>query len=283
MFNALNSRHGQRAEEIIGILTEEILNGPLVSGDRLAEKDLAERFGTSRGPVREALRKLEARGLVCFSPNVGARVAFYTLSDFINLFLAREAMETMAARLAATSMTQQEKAELRLLLEAHEKELSTQPEGPYIKPSADIDFHHFVIRGSRNPLLFHILCEDLYPLLRLCRRLHHRVAGRGRRALIEHRRILEAIEDGDEQMAELTMQRHIAAARSCVETIFSAEDSESHDPELLKSRPAFLVWKEFSPQKQFRSDSEKSPGGYFLAERGCLEKTENKPLATGTI
>jgi DNA-binding GntR family transcriptional regulator len=86
-------RNGQRVEKIVNDLTEKILNGPLSPGERIAEKDLATVFGTSRGPVREALQKLEARGLICITPNVGARVAFYTLSDFINLFLARECME----------------------------------------------------------------------------------------------------------------------------------------------------------------------------------------------
>jgi DNA-binding GntR family transcriptional regulator len=240
--------NGWRVEEIVNRLTDEILNGPLSSGERLGEKNLATRFGTSRGPIREALRRMEARGLICFTPNVGARVAFYTLFDFINIFLARESMEGMAARLAAVSMTAKEKTDLHLLLNAHEKEIEKQPEGIYFQPRADIDFHYAVIRGSKNPLLFNIICEELYPLFRLCRRLHRHIPGRGLRALREHAHILEAIEQGDVEMAEMTMRRHIAAARSCVESAFSAEDIKLTDPSLLNSRPPLLKWRgEFPP------------------------------------
>jgi DNA-binding GntR family transcriptional regulator len=237
-----SSRHGQRTEEIISRLTDEILYGPLSSGDRLGEQELSMRFGTSRGPVREALRKLEMRGLVVFTPNVGARVAFYMLSDFVNLLLAREAMEGMAARLAAVSMTDEEKVELRQRLNVHEEEIRTRPAGDSFQTDTDLDFHRCIIHGSRHPILFHILCEDLYPLSRLCRRLHRSVPGRGRRATVEHSRVLEAIEEGDEEMAELTMRRHIIAARKCLESIFNPEDAESLDPDLLKSRPSFLNW-----------------------------------------
>lgn len=244
---SISFRHGKRTEEIINFLTHEILYGSLSSGDHLREQNLSARFGTSRGPVREALRKLEMRGLVAFTPNVGVRVAFYTLSDFVNLLLVRETMEGMSARLAAVSMTNIEKAELEQLLNSHEGEGQTQHEDIYNMTSAGDDFHRYIIRGSRNPILFRILCEDLYPLSRLCRRLHRNVPGRSRRAHIEHIRIFEAIKEKDGEMAELMMRRHIVAARKCVESIFDSHD-EFLDPDLLKSRPSFLDWKKINPR-----------------------------------
>ena len=247
--NSAAMRNGRRVEEIVRLLTYEILHGPLSPGERLGEKDLAVRFGTSRGPVREALQRLEGSGLICFTPNVGARVAFYTLSDYIQLFLARECMEGMAARLAAVSMTAGEKSNLRQLIHVHEEHFHMHPEGTYFQPRPDIDFHHAVIRGSRNPLLFNMLCGELYPLFQLCRRLHRHIPGRGRRALVEHTRVLEAIDEADGEMAEMMMRRHIAAARACVETIFIAEDIKSIDPKLFHSRPSLLQWEKNLSQK----------------------------------
>lgn len=251
--NSKAIRNGRRVEEIVHFITDKILNGPLSPGERLGEKDLAVRFGTSRGPVRQALQRLEVNGLVCFTPNVGARVAFYTLSDYINLFIARECMEGMAARLAAVSMTAVEKSNLRQLVHVHEEHFKMQPEGSYVQPRADIDFHHAIIRGSRNPLLFNMLCGELYPLFQLCRRLHRHILGRGRRALVEHVRILEAIDDADDEMAEMMMRRHIAAARACVETIFIAEDMKLIDSKLLNSRPSLLKWEKISFQDDWSS------------------------------
>ena len=235
-------RNGSRTEEITTILTEEILNGPLLPGERLGEKELATRFGTSRGPIREALRKLEMRGLIRLTPNVGARVAYYTLSDYIQLFMARECMEGMAARLAATSMTDREKKALHNLLKAHEEQFQSHPDGIYAQPQANIDFHYAIIRGSKNPLLFNILCGELYPLFQLCRRLHRHIPGRGKRALAEHAHVLEAIEERDGDWAEMTMRRHLSAARSCVESIFRAEDPSPKDHKLLDFRPSIFKW-----------------------------------------
>lgn len=232
----------RRVEEIIRHLTNDILKGPLSPGERLCEEDLAERFGTSRGPVREALRKLEVRGLICSTPNVGVRVSFYTISDYINLFHARECMEGMAARLAASLMTTKEKTNLLQIIRMHEEQFRTQPEGTCIQPRADIDFHLAIIRGSKNPMIFNILCGDLYPLFQLCRRLHRHIPERGCRVIIEHTRILNALEDRDEEMSEMMMRRHIASTRNYAESILPTEDDKFTDSLLLNARPSLLKW-----------------------------------------
>jgi DNA-binding GntR family transcriptional regulator len=153
----------------------------------------------------------------------------------------------MAARLAAVSMDIVEKSNLRQIINEHEEQFQTKPETVYFRPRADMDFHHAIIRGSRNPIIYNFLCKDLYPLFQLCRRLHQNAPGRGRQALREHIRILEAIEEGDFEMAEIMMQHHIAASRRCVETIFANQDVKSVDPELLNSRPSLLRWENFYP------------------------------------
>lgn len=201
-----------RSEVLAETLCEEIVRGDLHPGEKLNEADLAKRFDVSRGPIREALKRLAERKLVVFSPNAGARVVSHTLSDILNLLEVREHLEAAAAKLAAIHMTPDEKASLRRLFDEHVVAVGSDPDGSYYQHPEDLDFHYVIIKGARNPILFDILCGDLYPQLRISRRAHKIVPGRGARALEEHRRILVAIEEGDSEFAELLMRKHIVAA-----------------------------------------------------------------------
>ena len=115
--------------------------------------------------------------------------------------------------MAAIHMTRDERINLRKLFDAHVATVASNPDGTYIQRPQDLDFHYVIIKAARNPILFDILCGDLYPQLRISRRAHTVVPGRGDRALEEHRRILVAIEEGDPEFAELLMRKHIVAAR----------------------------------------------------------------------
>lgn len=208
-----HSKAPDRSEALAAALCEEIVEGRLLAGEKLNETSLAKRFDVSRGPIREALKRLAERKLVVFSPNAGARVARPILPDILNLLEVREHLEAAAAKLAAIHMTPKEKQKLRHLYEAHAVAVASAPDGAYLQYPEDLDFHYVIIRGARNPILFDILCRDLYPQLRLSRRAHKGVPGRGERALEEHRRILVAIEESDPEFAELLMRKHIAAAK----------------------------------------------------------------------
>ena len=202
-----------RSEALAETLCEQIILGHLGPGEKLNEVELATRFNVSRGPVREALRRLAERSLVVFSPNAGARVIRHSLDDILHLLYVREHLEGAAAKLAALEMTADEKAGLRKLLKAHSDAIAANRDGAYVQYSDDLDFHYVIIKASRNPILFNILCCDLYARLRIFRHHHKNTPGRGEKALEEHRRILMAIEEGDPELAELLMRRHIAAAR----------------------------------------------------------------------
>lgn len=212
-------RRGAAAEQqehsaaLASRLGEDIVNGVLKASEKLNEAALAERYNVSRGPVREALRRLAERRLVVFTPNAGARVAAYKLEDMLNLLVVREALESLAARLAAQNMTPEEKLALRSLFEGHRVAVAAAPDGSYLQAPEDWDFHYLIAVGAHNPMLSNLLCDELYLVLRLCRTQHKRVTNRGRRALEEHYRILIAIEESDGDLAALQMQRHITASR----------------------------------------------------------------------
>lgn len=202
-----------RSQRLAKALGEKIVDGSFAPGAKLNEKELAEQFGVSRGPIREALKRLAERNLVVLSPNAGAKVATHSVEDIIHLLDVREHLEGAAAKLAARHMTKEEKRDLGTLFEAHALAVEATQDGSYIQHPEDLDFHFVIIRASRNPHLFSILCGDLYPQMRLFRRQHKNTPGRGKRALEEHRWILKAINDGDPDLAELLMRKHISASR----------------------------------------------------------------------
>ena len=201
------------AEQLFHQLTEAILKGDLPLGSKISEPALAARYGVSRGPLREALHRLQERNLIVRSANHGARVVETTPEMLRSIFAVREALEGLAAREAARSMTD---AEIELLAEGvqrHEQEIADHVEGRHnALGKADQDFHFRIAKASGNPLLIDLLCNQFYPLLRLYRSRRDNLALRAR-ALVEHQRILAAIQDRDPELAEMTMRRHLQRAR----------------------------------------------------------------------
>ncbi|MDT8332912.1 GntR family transcriptional regulator [Roseomonas gilardii] len=204
---------GTLAEQLFRRLTEAILRGDLPPGSKISEPLLAQRYGVSRGPLREALHRLQERRLITRSANQGARVVEATPAMLDSIFAVREVLEGLAAREAATRMSEQEFSMLQETVSRHEAQLAGKlPPEHTALGSADHDFHFIIARASGNPLLIEMLCEQFYPLLRLYRSRRDSLALRTR-ALVEHRRILGAIEEKDAELAEILMRRHIAGAR----------------------------------------------------------------------
>jgi DNA-binding GntR family transcriptional regulator len=198
-------------------LTRAIVSGELAPGEKLSEPVIARRHGASRAPVREAIRRLQQRGLVTYAAHQGVRVAQPTAREFLALLDVREANEGMAARLAAANMSAAEAEALEALVAGHRGDIERNPEGAYLQEEPEADFHIRIARGSANPILAELLCEQFYPRLLLCRRLHTTVPGRGREAWHEHVRIAEAIRQRDGELAEILMRRHIRSARTALE------------------------------------------------------------------
>lgn len=199
-----------------------VVSGAIAPGEKLSEPVIARRFGASRAPVREAIRRLQERGLVTYVAHQGVRVAQPSAAEFLALLEVREATEGMAARLAAQTMGDADRAALAALVAGHREAIEADPLGAYLQDDAEADFHWRIARGSGNAILAELLCEQFYPRLLLCRRLHATVAGRGRQAWLEHLRITEAIGQRDGELAEVLMRRHIRSARNALEQALSA-------------------------------------------------------------
>ncbi|MFT6033066.1 MAG: DNA-binding GntR family transcriptional regulator [Arenicella sp.] len=197
-------------------LREAIIKGDIAPGEKLNEPKLAEQFQVSRGPLREAIRRLVAMRLVKHIPHVGATVVTLELESILELYDVREALEGKAAALAAENMSTQDIAKLRTLLELH-RQHSEDNAGEYMQTDGDFDFHYQIIKGSGNQLLTDQLCDELYHLIRMFRFQTSRFKSRSNRALIEHEQLIYAIEQRDPQLAEMLMRKHITRAKASIE------------------------------------------------------------------
>ncbi len=206
-----------RAQSLVDVVAERIeaaiISGDLEPGSKLSEQALAVSLGVSRGPLREAIRRLEGRKLLQRTPNIGVRVAELSLKDLNEILQVREALEGMACALAAKNMTDAELEALSELLEQHQRQKSVQEGTGYYQESKDFDFHFRIVKGSRNERLNHMLCGDLYYLLRVYRYKSSTKPGRAMKALQEHKEIVAALTRRDPEAAEHKMRQHIRTAR----------------------------------------------------------------------
>jgi DNA-binding GntR family transcriptional regulator len=225
------------AERLFEKLTDAIMQGELPLGSKISEPALARRYGVSRGPLREALHRLQERKLITRSANHGARVIERTPQALYELFVVREALEGIAVREAVLRCSDADIEALRDSVIRHEAEVEALSESePYVHGSPNRDFHFLIAYASRNPLLVSLLCAELYPLLRLFRAQTNDTRERRQQSVMEHKRILTAMEERDPELAEMLMRRHIASARRSREVLFPS-NRPSVEPAAPPSAP----------------------------------------------
>lgn len=200
------------ANEAFGKLVTAITSGEFEPGERLSEAELARQLGISRGPLREALGRLEGR-LVTRTPRIGVRVIAFRRQDLEQLFFVREALEGMAARLATTHMTDQELDSIESLLGEHAAQPALVAGAAYFQQSTDEDFHFAVAKGARSERLQKVLLDEVYYQLRIHRLRSSTRPGRAKAALEEHVAILDAMQARNPDLAEAAMRTHIRNAR----------------------------------------------------------------------
>jgi len=203
----------------------DIISGELAQGTKIVESDLALKYGISRGPLREAIHRLEQMKLIVRIPHAGSRVVTLDLKMMEDIYVARESLEGMAARLAARVMSDADIAALIDLLDQHEAAIREIDGKAYFQSEGDIDFHFRIAEASGNRWILENLNGELYQLIRMCRRQSGQVPERAPAALAEHRQIAAAIAARDAELAEILMRRHISGAWKIVKSILE----ERHD------------------------------------------------------
>ena len=229
-------------EQIVQQIEDSVLNGSLKPGDQLpAERDLAQRLGVSRTAVREAVKALREKGLVEAYSGRGTFITDGTSQA------ARQSFDLMV------KIGQQEGAphlaELRLILEPgiaalaaariQEPELVAMREavavmdraqrdpGAFIE--ADLDFHLALAEAAANPLILSLI-DSIVGLLREQRIKIFNVEGGPQRGQLHHKRILEAVERRDPEMARSAMRAHLEQVRQDSQISSSGKSSGKHSP-----------------------------------------------------
>ncbi len=167
-------------------IRQAILTGKLPGGSKLVQEPLAKELGASRVPIREALRKLEAEGLVRFTPHRGAVVTPISAEDVKNIFELRVALETLAARRGAAQLTPADLAEMsRLVIQ-----MRRATRAPDVWLELNRRFHSTIYAASGNPRLVRLI-DGLRAQTTPYQRLSIKVPGRMGTSEAEHSAILE--------------------------------------------------------------------------------------------
>ncbi|MGW2344161.1 GntR family transcriptional regulator [Streptomyces sp. NPDC001661] len=202
-----------------------VLANRLRPGDALSVPALAAQLSISRSPVREAVQRLIHDGLATHVPHKGAVVATVDVEDVRQLYVVREVMEGLAARLATERLDASRLAELRDLLERHEREVGTGvDERTHIE--MDMAYHRMIREVADNPHLTAAL-DTIQGRAHLA--LHQLWRGQEapRLAVAEHRRIFEAMTSGDPDAADLAARDHIRKLRIRLSQAVAPGPSES--------------------------------------------------------
>jgi len=193
-----------------------ILNSRFPPGSRITEHEIAAASGVSRTPVREALRRLQAEGLVDFTPNFGAVVTAWGDSDVDEVFQLRALLESYGARRAATLARPEQLAELRRLAEEQFRESTERREG-YLDRIAELNshFHHALQAMASSPRLARALAALIEAPL-MMRTFHKYSPDDLQRSAMHHLEICSALEARDGDWAASVMASHVHAARGAI-------------------------------------------------------------------
>lgn len=211
---------GAVRERVLATLRQEIIAGGLRPGDRLVERELADRFGVSRVPVREAIRALVAEGFVHFETPRRTVVRRLTPNDVKELFELREALEVYAAGLAASRATPEDLAEVERLL----AQAATATAAGDAETITDVNsrLHDRIVAMAGNSLLIEAL-EPVAGRLRWMTRRNEEWP----QLLVEHRELYEAIASGDPARARAHALAHVQTNyRSTVRQLFEEAEPE---------------------------------------------------------
>jgi DNA-binding GntR family transcriptional regulator len=209
-------------DQVYSAIRDRIMDGTLERGARIHQEDLADELGVSRTPVREALRRLAAEGLVEMRTNRGARVADVGQDDMHAAYEARLVIEPGAARLAAVQAPAESLARMRAALIAQRRAI------PNVRRSfeANREFHLALAEASGNPFLVQF-AERLW-VARVGEPIYERQSETPERMQLdadEHEQILLAIESGNGRRAESLTRRHLADAMQRSRDILGAAAS----------------------------------------------------------
>ncbi len=191
-------------EKIVETIRNAIVNGQLVAGTRVAEPDLADKFGISRTPIREAFRQLESEGFITVIPRKGAIVASLSHKDVAEFYDLKAVLEGYAARIAAKKLTEKD----ILKMEAVNRQMEAAAEKKDVRKVLALhnEFHNIFLKACGNEKLHSIVQNLVMQFQRF--RLILAMPGRVEGTIRQHREIIEAFRKQDSSLAESLVQKN---------------------------------------------------------------------------
>lgn len=194
------------SEQLREVIEEEVATGQLQPGTHLDETELANRFGVSRTPIREALSQLAGEGLLEMRPRRGAVVAQVSAQRLVEMFEVMAELEAMCARLAVRRVTEDELLAIEALHEVCRAAAGQRDPDAYFY--ANEDFHRALYSAGHNVFLSE-QAQALQRKLRPYRRLQLRVRDRMQNSFQEHQEIVDALRAGDSERAVASVRAHV--------------------------------------------------------------------------
>ncbi|MFC0471216.1 GntR family transcriptional regulator [Halalkalibacter kiskunsagensis] len=202
-----------------------ILEGEYKAGDRLVERELAEKLKISRTPIREALFRLESQGFVNTVPRKGVIVSHTSTDDIIEVFTILSSLEVLASKLAAQKLNEQTKEELDLWIERLEFALNGKGGGDL--SHLHIEISHVLYKAAKSPKLYEMLV-DLMDYIRAFATIGRKVEGRMEEAMKEHLEVFKAVRNQEVEMAEYLTKIHIENSKKAyLSSIEKSKENES--------------------------------------------------------
>ena len=211
-------------ERVHDHLKQEILAGRYAPGSELLEVPLSESLGVSRGPIREALRTLEAEGLVEITPRRGAVVTSLSKRDFLEAYQVRKALEVLGVRLAVPRLSESSLVALDARIEAMDEYAAKGDFDAFFEANAS--FHTAFVEASENRKLIEVyrrLTAQMGPYRRPSARLRGNLDG----SIAEHREIVAAARQRDVEATVALVMRHIEVPQRNLEAITEEEFARS--------------------------------------------------------
>lgn len=194
--------------QVAEALREDIVSGVIPLGTKLREVELSAMLGVSRSPLREALRILEAEGLIQITPNRGAFVTQLEEKDLKEIHGLRELLEVYAIRLACERITARDIRELEAVMKETEESLASDDYFAYLKISQKI--HDFFVQRCDNTRLQNIY-KNIWNITLAIAALSKTESPDRRASLAEHKKIVKALEQKDADKAEKYLREHLNA------------------------------------------------------------------------
>jgi DNA-binding GntR family transcriptional regulator len=224
-------RNGTTVEGLVRVIADDIVSGRLAPGARLDESALADRHDVSRTPVREALARLDAMGLIDRQPNRGALVVTLSEAHLNSMFEAMAELEAVCARLSALRMSAAERQQLEAVHRAAARLVHLGAEEDYALHNAD--FHTRLYAGAHNTHIQELVGQTRRRLAPF-RRAQFRVPGRLAKSWDEHDVIVTAVLRADALAAENAARAHMSivsdASAEFVHTLRTEATRPSRSP-----------------------------------------------------